>query len=328
MTAGGTPVGAGRRLARAALLGLAAIAVVPAAFAEDAAAWLARAAAAARQQNYIGTIVYQHSGYIETSRLIHLNDLGEEFEKLVNLEGPAREVIRSQGEVRCYYPDAKVVRIEPRTFRNAFPSLSPQQQKALAEFYDFRKAESGRVAGLEAQAWVFEPRDGLRYGHKFWADPATGLLLKARIIDERGEVIEQFAFTEVTIGAAITRDMVKPTWPVAPPGWHVRQQWHGEDDTKETGWTVTRVPPGFVKIVEGFRRLRGAREVAHLVYSDGLVAVSVFVEPVGGARHPIGLSTQGGINVYIRQLDENLVTVLGEAPAVTVRQIANSVARR
>ena len=88
------------------------------------------------------------------------------------------------------------------------------------------------------------------------------------------------------------------------------------------------MPPGFVKIVEGFRHLRGTREVAHLVYSDGLVAVSVFVEPVGGARHPIGLSTQGGINVYIRQLDENLVTVLGEAPAVTVRQIANSVARR
>jgi negative regulator of sigma E activity len=54
----------------------------------------------------------------------------------------------------------------------------------------------------------------------------------------------------------------------------------------------------------------------------------VFVEPVGGAPHPIGLSQQGGMNVYIRQLDENLVTVLGEAPAATVRQIAHSVARR
>jgi len=328
MTPGGLTDGARRRLARAAVLGLAALVLAPAAFAEDAAAWLANAAAAARQQNYVGTVVYQHGGYIETSRLTHLNDLGEEFEKLVNLEGPAREVIRSQGEVRCYYPDAKVVRIEPRTFRNAFPSLSPQQQRALAEFYEFRKAETGRVAGLETQAWVFQPRDGLRYGHKFWADPATGLLLKARILDERGEVIEQFSFTEITIGAKITRDMVKPTWPLAPPDWHIRRPGHGDVDMKETGWTVNRVPPGFVKIVEGFRRLRGDREVAHLVYSDGLVAVSVFVEPVGRTPHPVGLSTQGGINVYIRQLDESLVTVLGEAPAVTVRQIANSVARR
>jgi sigma-E factor negative regulatory protein RseB len=70
------------------------------------------------------------------------------------------------------------------------------------------------------------------------------------------------------------------------------------------------------------------RQVAHLVFSDGLVAVSVFVEPIGGAPHPSGLSQQGGINVYIRQFDENLVTVLGEAPPATVRQIAHSVARR
>jgi sigma-E factor negative regulatory protein RseB len=320
--------GTGLQLARATVLGLATLAVVPAALAEDAIAWLARAAAAARQQNYVGTVVYQHGSHVETSRLVHLNDLGEEFEKLVNLEGPAREVIRSHGEVRCYYPDVKIVRIEPRTFRNAFPSLSPPQQKALAEFYEFRKAETGRVAGIETQAWVFEPKDGLRYGHKFWVDSATGLLVKARIVDDRNAVVEQFAFTEITIGAKIDRDMVRPTWPAAPADWQVRQSGPGEVDMKDTGWTVTRIPAGFLKIVEGFRRLTGERHVAHLVYSDGLVAVSVFVEPVGGARHPIGLSTQGGTNVYVRQVDENLVTVLGEAPATTVRQIANSVARR
>jgi negative regulator of sigma E activity len=44
--------------------------------------------------------------------------------------------------------------------------------------------------------------------------------------------------------------------------------------------------------------------------------------------HPIGPLTQGGINVYIRPLDEYLVTVLGETPPGTVRQIANSVTRR
>jgi len=312
---------------RVALLATATLAAIPVAVAQDAATWLARAATAAQQQNYVGTIVYQHGGHVETSRLIHLNELGNEFEKLVNLEGPAREVIRSHGEVRCYYPDAKVIRIEPRTFRNAFPSLSPQQQTALADYYHFRQAERGRVAGIETQAWVFEPKDGLRYGHKFWADPASGLLVKARIVDARNEVVEQFAFTEIAIGVKIDREMVKPTWAVAPPDWQVRQLGPGESEAKETGWTVSRIPPGFLKIVEGFRRLDGAREVAHLVYSDGLVAVSVFIEPIGGAPHPIGISRQGGINVFIRQQDDNLVTVLGEVPAATVRQIAQSVAR-
>lgn len=321
-------IDAGMRQARAAVAALALLVAAPSALAEDAVAWLARAAAAARQLNYVGTVIYQHDGHVETSRLVHLNDLGEEFEKIVNLDGPPREVIRSQGEVRCYYPDAKVVRIEPRTFRNAFPSLSPQQQKTLAEFYEFRKAETARVAGLDTQAWVFEPKDGMRYGHKFWTDPATGLLVRARLINDRNEVVEQFAFTDITIGAKVTRDMVKPTWALAPPDWHIRQPGKGDLDMKETGWTVARVPPGYSKIIEGVRRLRGAREVAHLVYSDGLVAVSVFVEPIGKAPHPTGQSSQGGINVYIRQLDDNVVTVLGEVPAITIRQIANSVTRR
>ena len=315
-------------LASAALLAMATALAAPAA-AEDAAAWLARAAAAARDLNYVGTIVYQHGGRVETARLVHLNEGGTELEKLVNLDGPAREVIRSQGEVRCYYPDAKIVRIEPRTFRNAFPSLSAQQQKSLADHYELKKGETSRVAGLQAQAWVFEPRDGLRYGHKFWADTTTGLLLKARIIDERAEVVEQFAFTDLAIGARVDRELVKPSWPTTPPEWVVRAAGPGDVELRDTGWVVGKPPPGFTKIVEGFRPLRGKRNpVAHLVFSDGLVAVSVFIENVGSAPHPTGLSQQGGINIFIRQFDDFLVTALGEAPAAAVRQFASSVARR
>jgi len=183
--------------------------------------------------------------------------------------------------------------------------------------------------GFDAQVWTFKPKDGMRYGHKFWADAASGLLLKARIINDRGDIVEQFAFTDVAIGVKVDRAMVKPTWTATPPDWQVRQSGPGEVELTDTGWTAARLPPGFTKIAEGFRTMRGKREpVAHLVYSDGLVAVSVFVEPIGATPHPIGLLQQGGINVYIRPIDDHLVTVLGEAPGATVRQIANSVARR
>jgi sigma-E factor negative regulatory protein RseB len=325
------PTGRGRAAGRArtALLALAAFAIAPAVLAEEAAEWLSRAATAARQLNYVGTIVYHHGGRIETSRLTHVGTPAGEFEKIVNLEGPPREVIRRDDEVRCYYPDAKVLRIEPRTFRNAFPSLSTQQQKALSEFYDFRRAEAGRVAGRETQAWVFEPKDDLRYGHKFWADVQTGLLVKARVLDSRGEVVEQVAFNDLAIGVRIDPETLKPTWSSAPPDWQVRRAGPADSELEETGWTVTRLPPGFAKIVEGYRNLRGRpHPVAHLVFSDGLVAVSVFVEPVTGAPQATGLKQQGGMNIYVRQQDGSLVTVLGEVPTVTVRQIASSVARR
>jgi sigma-E factor negative regulatory protein RseB len=313
-----------------ATIAFAALAIAPAALAEDASAWLARAAVAAKDLNYVGTIVYQRGPRVEISRLVHLNDRGNELEKLVNVDGPAREVIRSQGEVRYYYPDAKLIRVEPRAFRNAFPSLSIQEQKALTDYYDVRKAEVARVAGLDAQAWEFEPKDGLRFGHKFWVDAATGLLLKARIINDRGEIVEQFAFNDLAIGAKVDREMVRPTWNAAPPDWHVLQSALGDIDSRDTGWVVGRLPPGFSKIVEGYRTLRDRREpVVHLVYTDGLVAVSVFIEKVEATRpRPVGHSHQGSINVFVRPVDDRVVTALGEVPSATVRQIANSVARR
>jgi len=295
---------------------------------QDAASLLARAAGAARTLNYTGTLVYQeHSGRVENSRLVHWNDAGSEFEKLVNLEGPVHEVIRSNTEARCFYPEAKLVRVEPRTFRNAFPALSTQQQKVLTEYYELKKAEAGRVAGMETQAWIFEPKDGLRYGQKLWFERATGLLLKARIQNERGDPVEQFMFSDITIGARIDRDMVRPSWPDSPPAWQV-QTGPGEPDAAETGWVVRAAPPGFSRVAEGYRTARGKRApVAHIVYSDGLVAVSVFVEPAATV-HPEGLLQQGGVNVFIRDVDGYTVTALGEAPAATIRQIANSVARR
>src|SRR6266566_1460712 len=120
-----------------------------------------------------------------------------------------------------------------------------------------------------------------------------------------------------------------PTLPSPPIDWQVRESPPGEVQPQETGWVVKDLPAGFAKVVEGFRTLRGkSAPVAHLVFSDGLVAVSVFVEPVPPTPQPVGLSQQGGINVYSRQLDDYLVTVLGEAPGATVRQIAYSVAHR
>jgi sigma-E factor negative regulatory protein RseB len=308
---------------------VATLCIAPGAFGQDATQWMERAATAARKLNYVGTIAYQHGGQVETSRLMHLADGGVEYEKLTNLDGPAREVVRVDDQVRCYYSDAKLVRVEPRALHNVFPSLLPQQLATLADYYTVRKAETARIAGMETQAYVFEPRDGMRYGHKFWADVDSGLLLKARLINEKGEPVEQFAFTDVQIGAKLTREMFSPPFTSPPPDWQVRESLSGEVAAQDTGWVVKDLPPGFAKVTEGYRKLRGKHgKVAHLVFSDGLVAVSVFIEAMPPNPQALGLSQQDGISVYSRQLNDSFVTVLGEAPGATVRQIAYSVSRR
>jgi len=321
----GNPMIAGRVAPAVFVLAL----VASTASATDALGWLSRAAQAARHLNYAGTIIYQIGPRVESSRITHLNEDGREYAKVVNLDGPAREVVRTQGEVRCYYPDAKLMRVEPGTFRNVFPSISPEQQQSLARYYDFRVIGEDRVGGRPVQVVVFEPKDALRYGHRFWSDDATGLLLKARVLNERGEGVEQFAFSDLTMNARIDRAMVEPSWPVVPRDWQVLENASGDVVPEDTGWVVTRVPPGFEKIMEGWRKLRGHRErVAHIVFSDGLVSVSVFVEPLVAASAPAGFLQKGGLNVYSVKQGDHLITVMGETPGATVREIAHSITHR
>ncbi|MBK7470309.1 MAG: MucB/RseB C-terminal domain-containing protein [Betaproteobacteria bacterium] len=297
--------------------------------ATEAIDWLHRAASAAQRLNYTGTILYQHGTRIETSRIVHYVDPTGEYEKLVNLDGPPREVIRNNEQVTCYLPDSKLVRIESRASRSVFPSLLPNQIATLAQNYIMREAEPARVAGRDAQAFLLEPRDGMRYGHVFWTDTATGLLLKTRMYDENNRVVEMSAFLEVQINAKVDRSMVESSFPARPADWLVQRTPAAGGGQKPTGWWVSKLPSGFSKIVEGYRMLPDRTEpVAHLVYTDGLVAVSVFVEIMPGTPQLLGLSQQGAINIYKRQLDEFLVTVLGETPGITVRQIANSVVHR
>ena len=154
----------------------------------------------------------------------------------------------------------------------------------------------------------------------------------AAMMEQRGTwlvpTLETFQ-REVPPSSGIEPAMVEPTFAAVPPDWTVKEASSGDVAPNETGWAVTRIPPGFVKIMEGFRKLRGRRDpVAHLVFSDGLVAISVFVEPFTTAQVPAGMTHQGGLNVYTVRQDDHLVTVLGEAPGAAVRLIGNSVSHR
>jgi sigma-E factor negative regulatory protein RseB len=291
---------------------------------DEALSWLQRIANAARELNYTGTFVYQHGDLAESSRITHFIDATGEYEKLETLDGPKREIIRNNDEVLTYYFDTQVLRRERRTPRKTFPNLLPDQLGALTQHYQLRKGGRERVAGYDSQALILEPRDEFRYGHKLWAELKTGLLLKARMLDERRKVIEQFHFTQVQINAPLTRESVQPSFPVQSPGNSAALPSPAAADTK---WTVRSQPAGFKKIMEMRRTKQGGQiQITHLVYSDGLAAVSVFIEPLPAIPPADGVSYQGAVTIYTKSLPDQLITVLGETPAATVRQIGDSVA--
>jgi sigma-E factor negative regulatory protein RseB len=284
--------------------------------------WLRKIHDATQKLSYSGTFIYQNGGRSETSKITRYVDASGDIEKLEVMDGVPREIVRTKDTVRCYLPDSKVVKVDRRSGERDFPALLPQRVTALARHYDISLGEDRRIAGFDCRSVVLTPRDNLRYGYRLYADAATGMLLKAVTFDSTGQDIEQFMFTQLTIGN-ISRDRVKTRY--AAGSWRVEDA--AAAPTQLVGWSVNAELPGFRKVVELKRRLE-SRSVGQLVYSDGLAAVSVFIEPLAVRGSPTGLASMGAIHIYTREVADHLVTVVGEAPAVSVQRIADGVEYR
>ena len=300
--------------------------------AAEAYEWLMRMNQATRQLNYDGTFVYKHGDQLEALRIIHVVEGDTVKERLVSLNGAAREVIRDDRQVTCYLPDRQSVFVEHRLGREqSFPVILPERVKDLKKNYVIELGKKDRVTGREAQVIIIKPRDEYRYGYRLWADEQSGLLLKADLVDHMGKILEQFMFTQVVIGQSIDPYELRSAIGSEGLAWYWGETVRIDNKARVPAWLVKKLPRGF-KLIHSIMRKSATRDgmVEHLVYSDGLAAVSVFVEEAAQGEKPsmMGASRMGAVHAYGNMVDHRQVIVVGEVPAATVELIGRSVTAR
>jgi sigma-E factor negative regulatory protein RseB len=305
------------------------LALLPAAapaIADDGLALLNRIAQGSRVLTYSGTFVYRSGGRVDTSRIVRSLHNGVEMEKIEALDGSPREIFRVGSDVKCFFPEERLLIVESRSKQREFPALLPTGLGSLPEHYAIRTGGLGRVAGVMSRAVLLEPRDELRYGHEFWMDVASGLLLKANLIGTNGETLESFAFTQVKIGGPLDQDALKPGFDSERV--RVQQVRTIELKPEDIGWNF-RGLPGFRKVAAMKRQAAPDKpESVHVVFSDGLASISVFIEPGGSVSEADTQATVGPVNVYRRQVGEHRVVVMGEVPALAVRRLGEGMERK
>lgn len=298
---------------------------------ESALGWLKKMADAPRRHNYSGTFVYYADNHMETSRIIHKTDQTGEHEKIEVLDGLSRIVFRNNDEMKCYLPESKRIYTEKRWFRKFFPDVLPQSFDNIDENYYIKETGRERVTGHECQVLSLIPRDSFRYGHQFWIDVETGLLLKVAVVSG-DEIIEQFAFAQVEIDGEIHADQLKPDLSMVSDEWKVTNLVTSFLNEGELKWIINNLPSGFKKLVEMKRNLIEKPElVNHIALSDGLATISVFIEPIiKDAPTPVPgfFTSRGAINIYVRTLDGNKITTVGEVPLETIKLIGDSVIKQ
>lgn len=293
--------------------------------------WLQKMTDTVTTRNYQGVYLHIHNAKVEALKIIHRRDeSGDVTERLIRLDGPRREIIRTQDEVTCILPDKGQVIVEAREGGSALGSTLPVYSEGLDRYYEFVTLNNGVVIGYNTRVIAVRPKDQYRYGYQLWLDVETAMPLKSQLKDDNDRVVEQILFAQIEMPAYIAPEEVKPRIPD-------EFEWFRPDPRKRayersgTGyWRATRLPSGFV-LSDSKRRVMAGSDnpVEHLVYSDGLASVSVFVEMPGVEQDlKKGLRRYGSSYAYSTTVENHQVTAMGEVPARTVKLIGNSVKRQ
>jgi len=288
--------------------------------------WLERMNHALTSRNYIGVFTHNHGGRIETLRIIHRVRGNDVSERLLALDGPGREFIREGNELTCYFPDTRAVLVEQRAPDGPLLGALPAIDESHSLVYDIRGGERERLLGRTTHVVELQPRDEYRYGYRLWIDEQTSMPLKTQLCAATGEVIEQIVFSNIDLPERIPDSMFKPQVDASNYKWYRADQQLVKNNTPAL-WQVMNLPPGFRMAIRSAQALPGSSEpVEHMVFTDGIVSVSVFVEPrKADSPSAAGPARVGSSSAFSTVVDGHQVTAVGEVPPNTVEFIANQV---
>jgi sigma-E factor negative regulatory protein RseB len=289
--------------------------------------WLERMNEALTTRNYDGTFSHWHGGHVEMLRIIHRVQDGTVSERLASLDGSGREFIRTGASLTCYLPDKRTVLVEQRPPQESlvgFPTVTDQ----TASFYDIREVSRTRLNRRDTHVITVSPKDEYRYGYRLWIDDSTAMPLKTQLCDARGHIIEQIVFASLTLPARIPDSAFKPEVSTAGFQWLRNESAPPAPTADALAWNAMRLPPGFRMAARSAQTLPGSPDpVDHLVFTDGLASVSVFVESQRRehADQPTvpESATVGSSSAFSTVIDGHKITAVGEVPPDTVRFIAN-----
>jgi sigma-E factor negative regulatory protein RseB len=296
---------------------------------QEAEHWLKKMTAAVDSLNYEGTMILIHDNHVETMHVLHGSDQRGVKERLVSLTGEAREVIRNQDVLTCIWPGSRYIMVARGRTRTGIPTRLPGEVDRLSEHYDLVISGTDRIAGLACKMIEINPKDDFRYGYRFCIDEQSGILLKSVMLGPESHPVEQVMFTDLRLLDHIPDTQFEPH--VADEGytWHtVTARDQKSMRRPDLAWRIDRMPAGF-QISENVKRRIAAnpQPVQHIILSDGLASVSVFIDnsEIGNEAFFTGLTGKGSMHAYSRNVNSHHVTVVGEVPEVTVKLIAQSI---
>lgn len=275
---------------------------------------LKKMAQANREQDYQGIFTYEHAGALKSIRIMHLVRDGVEYERLLYLNGPRKEVVRKGVSPGCSQTDDRFLRGMP---------MPSEFASHIESHYELFLRGEDRVADRDVRIVHVVPKDDMRYGYILAIDKASGLLLQSLVVGTDRRVMERFQYVDISLEPdQEAASELLSGGPAPSEDCAVADSMASEEAIPwQAGW----LPPGF----ELANVQLDAKDNVALSFTDGLSFVSVFIDEGSEARFPDIQAQRGATVAQLTNVSHGgkqyAVCVVGEIPPETAGKIARFV---
>ena len=284
--------------------------------------WLSKMQQTMKSMNYQGTVAFLRNNKLDTMRYFHAVNEGIEQERLLSLNSPMREVLRTAGNVHCVFKDSNKAVIDHRPVSRSFIVDLPEDLTKKNHVYDFVLAGEQEVAMLPAQVIDIKPKDEFRYARKIWIGQQNFLPLKIEAYDFTGNTIEQVMFTDLEIKKNLSFaeiDMNADDLTVK----HIHQS--NLKTVAKADFKLENIPEAFKEVFFVKMQMHGSeKSVEHLLLSDGFSSVSVYQE-YQDKSISAGIQSAGTVNSLVKMVGGFQFVVMGDVPVKTIQFIADGI---
>ena len=285
--------------------------------------WLNRLSKSLKSLNFSTSFVVVKNNQAEPYHWFHgVTEEGIELEILSLLNGPRRDILRKDNIVSYIEPELPPYSVLSNEVKGPIPNILSGDVDDLSSTYDFVSVGKSRVLGRGAQLVRIVPKDNHRFGHWLWLDSKTGMLLKLVVATKQGQLLEQIQFTHLDIADKPSESVSQLQNTDLPAVLEIPEGYQQQ----ALSWKVNWLPDGFKSINTNRHRLSATKQAVEFnLFSDGLVDISVYVNPTRETQRATDFVFDGA-TVALNQVTNGMeVSVVGKIPSSTAKQIADSV---
>lgn len=292
----------------------------------DGRQWLERMRQALTERNYSLSLVVADGQQMEPVQLIHgLTPHGQAT--LINyLNGPSRQVVRLADQVSYLETDGEAYSLRAKRVAGPLPAAFTGDIGALSGSYDFVMAGRSRAVGRPVQLVRVAARDELRFSALLWLDEGSGLLLRLDLFTPSGQPVEQVQVVHLALhdapdAALLALDPASlPPLLAGPPSLSTDS---GGDGLR---WSLGWLPPGFeVRYHDRHRLAQTNDPVDYYLLSDGLVELSVYIQPEPERRESPQVAARGATGIVTGWHNGIEVAAVGRLPVDTLGRVVEGV---